>query len=68
MLEKSRANRSRGDGREVFLNAPRDETVAYQTKQKGAAFMGHEVSLNSVSDLAVQLALTPGMEIRRTLA
>ena len=44
-----------------------DEAVAYQITQKGEPFKGHEVSLNSVSDLIVKLALTAGMEIRRSL-
>ena len=34
---------------------------------KGQPFKGHDVSLNSVSDLIVKLALTPGMEIRRSV-
>ena len=38
-----------------------------QTTQEGEPFKGHDVSLNSVSDLIVKLALTPGMEIRRSL-
>jgi uncharacterized protein YbjT (DUF2867 family) len=45
----------------------RDPEVAYQITRKGEPFKGHEVSLNSVSDLIVKLALTPGMEIRRSL-
>jgi uncharacterized protein YbjT (DUF2867 family) len=45
----------------------RDEAVDYQITQKGEPFEGHEVSLNSVSDLIVKLALSPGMEIRRSL-
>jgi uncharacterized protein YbjT (DUF2867 family) len=45
----------------------RDEGIAYQTTQKGEPFKGHEVSLNSLSDLIVKLALTPGREIRRSL-
>jgi hypothetical protein len=44
-----------------------DETVAYQITQKGEPFKGHDVSLNSLSDLIVKLALTKGMEIRRSL-
>ena len=42
----------------------RDEEVAYQITQKGQPFKGHDVSLNSLSDLIVKLALTPGMESR----
>lgn len=45
----------------------RDPEIAYQITRKGEPFKGHEVSLNSVSDLIVKLALTPGMEIRRSL-
>jgi uncharacterized protein YbjT (DUF2867 family) len=45
----------------------RDAAIAYQITQKGEPFAGREVSLNSLSDLIVKLALTPGMEIRRSL-
>lgn len=45
----------------------RDAEVSYQTTQKGEAFRGHDVSLNSVSDLIVKLALNPEMEVRRSL-
>ncbi len=44
-----------------------DEEVAYQLTQKGEPFRGHDVSLNSLSDLIVKLALTPGLESRRSL-
>jgi uncharacterized protein YbjT (DUF2867 family) len=44
-----------------------DEIVDYQITQKGEPFKGREVSLDSVSDLIVKLATTPGMEIRRSL-
>jgi uncharacterized protein YbjT (DUF2867 family) len=44
-----------------------DEEVAYRTTQKGEPFPGHDVSLNSVSDLIVKLAVTPGMQARRSL-
>jgi len=44
-----------------------DDEVAYQLTQKGEPFRGHDVSLNSLSDLIVKLALTPGMESRRSL-
>ena len=37
----------------------RDEAVDYQVTQKGEAFEGHDVSLNSLSDLIVKLALSP---------
>jgi len=39
----------------------RDAAVSYQLTQKGEAFRGHDVSLNSLSDLIVTLALTPGL-------
>jgi len=39
----------------------RDAAVSYQLTQKGEAFRGHDVSLNSLSDLIVALALTPGL-------
>jgi uncharacterized protein YbjT (DUF2867 family) len=45
----------------------RDEAIACQITQKGEPFKGHEVSLNSLSDLIMRLALTPGMEIRGSL-
>lgn len=45
----------------------RDEAVSYQLTQKGEAFRGHDVSLNSLSDLIVKLALTPGLQVRRSL-
>jgi len=44
-----------------------DEAVAYQVTQKGEPFAGHDVSLNSLSELIVKLALTPGLENRRSL-
>ena len=44
-----------------------DEEVNYQITQKGEPFKGHDVSLNSLSDLIVKLALSPGMEVRRSL-
>ena len=45
----------------------RDASIDYRTTQKGEPFQGHDVSLNSVSDLIVKLALDPTMEIRRSL-
>jgi len=44
-----------------------DEAIACAITQKGEPFKGHDVSLNSVSDLIVELALTPRMEIRHSL-
>jgi uncharacterized protein YbjT (DUF2867 family) len=45
----------------------RDAAVDYRITQKGEAFKGHDVSLNSVSDLIVKLALNPALEVRRSL-
>lgn len=45
----------------------RDKTVSYQLTQKGEPFRGHDVSLNSLSDLIVKLALDPHLEVRRSL-
>jgi uncharacterized protein YbjT (DUF2867 family) len=44
-----------------------DAEVDYQVTQKGQPFNGHYVSLNSVSDLIVKLALSPTLEVRRSL-
>jgi uncharacterized protein YbjT (DUF2867 family) len=44
-----------------------DAEVDYQITQKGQPFKGHEVSLNSGSDLIVKLALSPTLEVRRSL-
>jgi uncharacterized protein YbjT (DUF2867 family) len=44
-----------------------DDEVSYQLTQKGEPFRGHDVSLNSLSALIVNLALTPGMKVRRSL-
>jgi len=44
-----------------------DEAIDYQITQKGESFRGHDVSLNSLSDLIVRLALSPTMEVRRSL-
>lgn len=45
----------------------RDQEINYQITQKGEPFKGHDVSLNSLSDLIVKLSLTPGMESRRSI-
>jgi uncharacterized protein YbjT (DUF2867 family) len=44
-----------------------DQEVSYQITQKGEEFRGHDVSLNSVSDLIVKLATSPGLYVRRSL-
>jgi uncharacterized protein YbjT (DUF2867 family) len=41
--------------------------IDYQVTQKGEPFRGHEVSLNSLSDLITKLALSPSREVRRSL-
>ena len=45
----------------------RDEAVDYQVTQKSEPFKGHDVSLNSLSDLILKLAFTPGMHVRCSL-
>ena len=49
------------------MQGDRYPLIAYQVTQKGEPFKGHEVSLNSLSDLIVKLALAPEMELRRSL-
>jgi uncharacterized protein YbjT (DUF2867 family) len=44
-----------------------DNEINYQITQKGESFKGHDVSLNSLSDLILKLALSPMMEVRRSL-
>jgi uncharacterized protein YbjT (DUF2867 family) len=44
-----------------------DQEVRYEVTQKGEPFRGHDVSLNSVSDLIVKLATSPGLHVRRSL-
>lgn len=45
----------------------RGPEVSYQLTRRSESFIGHDVSLNSLSDLIVALALTPGMESRQSL-
>ncbi|KWF32743.1 NAD-dependent dehydratase [Burkholderia diffusa] len=45
----------------------RGQEVSYQITQKGEPFVGHDVSLNSLSDLIVKLATTPGLYARCSL-
>jgi hypothetical protein len=45
----------------------RDDDISYQITQEGEPFKGHDASLNSLSDLIVKLALSPGLEVRRSL-
>lgn len=44
-----------------------DETIDYQITQRGEPFQGHDVSLNSLSDLIVKLALSPALYVRCSL-
>ncbi|HMT20190.1 MAG TPA: NAD(P)H-binding protein [Promineifilum sp.] len=44
-----------------------EDEISYQLTQKGESFKGHDVSLNSLSDLIVKLALSPTMEVRHSL-
>lgn len=44
-----------------------DDEIDYQLTQKGTPFKGHDVSLNSLSDLIVKLALSPKLEVRRSV-
>lgn len=45
----------------------RDQEVSYQLTQKGEAFKGHDVSLNSLSDLIVKLVTSPELHVRCSL-
>jgi uncharacterized protein YbjT (DUF2867 family) len=44
-----------------------DDEVAYQLTEKGEPFKGHNVSLNSLSDLITKLVTTPGLHSRQSL-
>lgn len=44
-----------------------DDEIDYQLTHKGEPFKGHDVSLNSLSDLIVMLALSPILEVRRSV-
>ncbi len=44
-----------------------DAAVNYQITRKGEPFRGHDVSLNSLSDLIAKLATTPGLHVRESL-
>lgn len=47
-----------------FTNDPQ---VSYQLTQKGEPFKGHDVTLDSLSDLIAQLATKPGLHVRQSL-
>jgi uncharacterized protein YbjT (DUF2867 family) len=44
-----------------------DDSISYQLTHKGEPFKGHDVSLNSLSDLIVRLATTPELHVRDSL-
>jgi uncharacterized protein YbjT (DUF2867 family) len=44
-----------------------DERVSYHLTKKGEPFKGHDVTLNSLSDLIVKLASTPGLHVRESI-
>ena len=44
-----------------------DDECAYQITQKGEPFRGHDVSLNSLSDLITKLVTTPELHVRESL-
>lgn len=44
-----------------------DQAVDYKLTQKGEPFQGHDVSLNSLSDLIARLALSSTLEVRHSV-
>jgi uncharacterized protein YbjT (DUF2867 family) len=44
-----------------------DAAINYRLTQKGEPFKGHDVSINSLSDLIVKLAISPSLEVQRSL-
>ena len=44
-----------------------DKAIDYQLTQKGESVRGHDVSLNSLSDLIVKLATTDGLHLRSSI-
>ncbi|MBY5591589.1 NAD(P)H-binding protein [Rhizobium leguminosarum] len=44
-----------------------DRKVSYQLTRKGEPFVGHDVSLDSLSDIIVKLSLDPGLHVRQSL-
>lgn len=44
-----------------------DDSIDYHITQKGEPFQGHDVSLNSLLDLIVKLALSPTLYARSSL-
>jgi hypothetical protein len=50
-----------------FQRCTHDEEIDYRITRKGEPFKGHDVSLNSLSDLIVKLATTPDLHVRQSL-
>jgi len=44
-----------------------EQEVRYELTHKGEPFVGHDVSLNSISDLIVKVATTPSLHVRQSL-
>jgi uncharacterized protein YbjT (DUF2867 family) len=44
-----------------------EDAIDYQLTQRDEPFQGHDVSLNSLSDLIVKLALNPDWQVRKSL-
>jgi uncharacterized protein YbjT (DUF2867 family) len=44
-----------------------DDEINCRITQSGEPFKGHDVSLNSLSDLIVKLTTTPGLHVRQSL-
>jgi uncharacterized protein YbjT (DUF2867 family) len=44
-----------------------EQEVRYELTHKDEPFVGHDVSLNSISDLIVKVATTPGLHVRTSL-
>jgi uncharacterized protein YbjT (DUF2867 family) len=44
-----------------------DTTIDYRITQKGEPFHGHDVSLNSLSDLIIKLSLNPKLHVRESV-
>lgn len=45
----------------------REPEVSYRLTQKGEGFIGHDVSLDSLSDLIGKLSTVPGLHVRESL-
>ncbi|MFT3913974.1 MAG: NAD(P)H-binding protein [Anaeromyxobacteraceae bacterium] len=45
----------------------REPEVRYALTRKGEPFVGHDVSLDSLSDLVGKLVTTPGLHVRESL-